>query len=118
MEKQYFDKEPELVVSEGPLVRINFDVEHDVEQRQQADGDGAVGVDIIKAYVVRVHQPLTRDRIVDAIITAAYPNDKMQAVVNNFLLSPEDDEARQEMADMQAWRQKAKDVADEVMGNL
>ena len=41
--------------------------------------------------------------------------DVMQAVQNNYLADPEDEDAKAEMDAMQAWRVKTKQVADEVM---
>lgn len=115
MEKQYFDNEPQLVEHEGSMVRINFDVEHATEERQKQGSDETEEVDVIKAYVVRVAHPITRGRIIDAIITAQYPEDKMQAVINNYLLNQKDAEHKAEFQAMQEWRAKAKLIANEVM---
>lgn len=82
------------------------------------DGEETIKRKIWEAYVVRLDAPLTRSRIVDAIVTAGYPNDVMQAVQNNYLADPEDEDAKAEMDDMQAWRVKAKQVADEVMADV
>lgn len=60
----------------------------------------------------------TRDIVVNAIITEAYPNDKMQAVQNNYLLDPTNEEAKAEMAVMQDCRKKAKSIANEVMEEI
>ena len=60
----------------------------------------------------------TRGIVVNAIITEAYPNDKMQAVQNNYLLDPDDEDAKAEMAAMQDCRKKAKSIADEVMDEI
>lgn len=113
MEKNYFDYEPSLLSYEGLQVKICFDVEHSQEEREE-DGKKKL-VDVIKAYCVRLNQPLTRSRIVDAIVSAAYPNDVMQAVVNNYLASPDDEESLASFNTMQEWRKKAKAVATEIM---
>ena len=115
MRKSEFDLQPSLIVQEGTQVRINFDVEEVEKEFPSMDGDEAIKRKIWEAYVVRLDAPLTRSRIVDAIVTAGYPNDVMQAVQNNYLADPEDEDAKAEMDDMQAWRVKAKQVADEVM---
>lgn len=115
MNKSYFDYEPTLVEQEGNVARINFDVEKGKEQRPVMGSDETEEVDVIKACVVRVAMPLTRSRIIDAIVTAEYPNDVMQAVVNNYLANPEDAERKAEFDAMQAWRTKAKSIADEVL---
>lgn len=49
--------------------------------------------------------------IVDALITAEYPSDKMQSVVNNYLCDPNDEEYNAEMLKMQEWRATAKEIA-------
>jgi len=53
--------------------------------------------------------------IVNAIVCERYPADKMQAVINNFLANQEDEEAKTEMREMQAWRVFAKKVAKEAL---
>ena len=54
------------------------------------------------------------DPIVNAIVSEKYPADKMQAVVNNYLAAPSDEQAQAEMAEMQAWRILAKNVAHDL----
>ena len=56
--------------------------------------------------------------IVDSLITYKYPNDKMTAIVNNYLLDPTDEEALQEFNQMQEWRKFAKELAKSVTNNL
>lgn len=53
--------------------------------------------------------------IVDALISYKYPIDKMQAVINNYLLEPEDAYAIDEFNKMQAWRKEAKEIAKEAL---
>ena len=60
----------------------------------------------------------TRAIVINAIITEAYPNDKMQAVQNNYLLDPTDEDAKSEMGKMQQCRKDAKKIADEVMEQI
>ena len=52
--------------------------------------------------------------IVDALVTYKYPNDKMTAIVNNYLLDPTDEKALQEFTQMQEWRKFAKELAKSV----
>jgi hypothetical protein len=54
--------------------------------------------------------------IVDALVQFKYPIDKMQAVINNYLLDPEDVYAVDEFDKMQAWRKEAKEIAKEALG--
>lgn len=51
------------------------------------------------------------DAIVDALVTAEYPAAKMQAVINNFLASPDDADIKAEFDAMQSWRKEAKRIA-------
>ena len=53
--------------------------------------------------------------VVDALISYKYPIDKMQAVINNYLLDPEDAYAIDEFNKMQAWRREAKEIAKEAL---
>lgn len=53
--------------------------------------------------------------IVDALVSYKYPIDKMQAVINNYLLDPEDAYAIDEFNKMQAWRKEAKEIAKEAL---
>ena len=118
MKKYQFDQRPELVEMEGATVRINFDVE-EVEQTLPPMGDEEPVVKtVFEAYVVRVQQPVDRSKVIDAIVTAEYPNDRMQAVVNNYLANQKDAERKQEFNDMQNWRAHAKEVATEAIEAL
>lgn len=53
--------------------------------------------------------------IVDTLVAYKYPNDKMQAVINNYLLDPYDSYAIDEFNKMQAWRKEAKEIAKEAL---
>lgn len=53
--------------------------------------------------------------VVDALVQYKYPIDKMQAVINNYLLDPEDAYAVDEFNKMQAWRKEAKEIAKEAL---
>ena len=60
----------------------------------------------------------TRDIIINAVIMQEYPSDKMQAVQNNYLLDPDDPDARASMDTMQEFRKAAKHFADELLNNI
>ena len=115
MEKSYFDYEPSLVTDEGKNVLICFDVEHITEERTPMGGGKPEEVEVIRAYSVRVDKPVDRSRVINSIVTAEYPEDRMDAVINNYLLNPEDVERNAEFQEMQAWRAHAKEIATEVM---
>lgn len=53
--------------------------------------------------------------IVDALVQHKYPIDKMQAVINNYLLDPNDAYAIDEFNKMQAWRKEAKEIAKQAL---
>lgn len=55
------------------------------------------------------------DAIVSALVSAEYPRDKMDAIVNNYLADPTSDNAIEEMQEMQNWRKTAKTIAKEVL---
>ena len=53
--------------------------------------------------------------VVDTLVSHKYPIDKMQAVINNYLLDPNDDYAVSEFHKMQSWRKEAKEIAKEAL---
>ena len=107
---------------EGATVLVTFDVEKKViSPETQENNDATAATEPItqfEAYAVRMAQPLTRSRLIDAIVTAAYPSDVMQAIINNHLLDPTDEEHEVEFNEMQAWRKHAKEVADTVLNPI
>lgn len=127
--KSTFDYLPGLIECEGNVVRINFDV----EQIELANMDSNEGKKASRkayaAHVVRIEQPMERGKVIDAIVTAVYPTDKMQAIINNHFanlakkadgkkLDADDEEHEAEYNDMQDWRTKAKRVASYVMAEF
>lgn len=120
----YYDC-PNLVEVEGREVKISFDSEmkevvvgNNVDDKTKAKG-AVETIQVFEAYVVRVEQPLGYDKVVNAIVSAAYPSDKMQAIINNHLLDSEEDEDykghTEEFNTMQQWRKHAKEVAKDVI---
>lgn len=123
--KSIFDNAPKTVEYEGKNIRINFDVAVAELPSGDTDNEDAKRT-AFSAYVVRVEQPLERDKVIDAIVSAAYPSDKMQAIINNHLVNLatladggklDEDELshEEEYKAMQEWRKKAKSVASDVM---
>ena len=123
--KSIFDNAPKTEEYEGKNIRINFDVDVAESPSGGTDNEDAKRT-AFSAYVVRVEQPLERDKVIDAIVSAAYPSDKMQAIINNHLVNlatiadggklDEDELAHEEeYKAMQEWRKKAKVVASDVM---
>ena len=58
---------------------------------------------------------LTYDAIVNAIVSAEYPSDKMQAVINNYLLDSENEANKADFDKMQQCRTKAKAIAKQLL---
>lgn len=125
--KSTFDYSPSLIEYEGNYIRINFDVEQ-IELANGTDSNESKNATRMAyaAYVVRIEQPVERDKVVDAIISTAYPTDKMQAIINNHFanlaiisdgkkLDADEEEHEAEYEAMQAWRTKAKAVAKDVL---
>lgn len=54
--------------------------------------------------------------LVSAIVSERYPEDAMQAVINNYLMEQRTDEAVAEFNAMQCWRAFAKEVAHQAIG--
>lgn len=131
IKKSTFDYLPGLIEYEGNVVRINFDVEQ-IELANNMDGNSGKKASrkAYAAHVVRIEQPVTRDKVIDAIVSEAYPTDKMQAIINNHFanlgviadggtLKDADELAHEEeYVAMQEWRKKAKSVASDVMAEL
>nr|DAD87613.1 MAG TPA: hypothetical protein [Siphoviridae sp. ctAUQ2] len=60
----------------------------------------------------------TYSQLVAAIVQSRYPNDDMQAIINNHLLEDGDAEHEAEWDAMQAWRVEAKAKAKEILEEL
>ena len=128
--KSTFDYLPGLIEYEGNYIRINFDVEQ-IELANSMDGHEGKKASrkAYAAHVVRIEQPMERGKVIDAIVTAVYPTDKMQAIINNHFanlakiadgkkLDSDDEEHEAEYNSMQDWRTKAKRVASDVMAEF
>lgn len=133
IKKSTFDYSPSLIEHEGNFIRINFDVDeikldNGTDSNDINEGNDTAPRTVYSAYVVRIEQPMERDKVIDAIVRAAYPNDKMQAIINNHFanlakiadgkkLDADDEEHEAEYEAMQKWRTKAKAVATDVIDN-
>ena len=105
MEKNHSTEAPDIVQGNPgqPTRTVNFGI------TEEEDG--------YSYYSVTV--PIARwdyGSIVSIIVTAEYPNDRMQAVQNNYLDDPEDSTAAKEMEEMQDWRRFAKEAAHQALG--
>ena len=130
IKKSTFDYLPGLIEYEGNVVRINFDVEQIELANSMASNEGKkASRKAYAAHVVRIEQPVERDKVIDAIVSKAYPTDKMQAIINNHfanlgvlvdggMLDADELAHEEEYVAMQEWRKKAKSVASDVMAEL
>ena len=131
IKKSTFDYLPGLIEYEGHVVRINFDVEQiELANNMDSKAGKKASRKAYAAHVVRISQPVSRDKVIDAIVSEAYPTDKMQAIINNHFvnlgvvadggtLKDADELAHEEeYVAMQEWRKKAKSVASDVMAEL
>ena len=128
--KSTFDYQPSLIEYEGNTVRINFDVEQIELVNNMDSNEGKQATrKAYAAHVVRISQPVSRDKVIDAIVSEAYPTDKMQAIINNHfvnlgvvadggMLDADELAHEEEYVAMQEWRKKAKSVASDVMAEL
>lgn len=125
--KSTFDYLPSLIEYEGNTIRINFDVEQIELENSMDSSEGKKSTRMAyAAHVVRIEQPVERGKVIDAIVTAVYPTDKMQAIINNHFanlakiadgkkLDSDDEEHEAEYDAMQELRTKAKAVAKNVL---
>lgn len=71
---------------------------------------------VIYAYeAIRTPLLYTYDLLVSTIIKDKYSDDKMQAIINNYLLNDGDEEHEEKFNEMQEWRKHAKEIAKEIM---
>ena len=56
--------------------------------------------------------------LVNKLVSYKYPNDKMQAIINNYLLDSNDESVKQEFIEMQNWRSESKQIAKEILENF
>ena len=129
IKKSTFDYLPDLIEYEGNVVRINYDVEQIELENMDGNSGKKASRKAYAAHVVRIEQPVERDKVIDAIVSEAYPTDKMQAIINNHFanlgvvadggtLDADELAHEEEYNDMQEWRKKAKSVASDVMAEL
>lgn len=58
---------------------------------------------------------MNKPAIVNAVIRAKYEQPDMEAIQNNYMFNPSDEEASADFFKMQAWRKMAKAVAKEAL---
>lgn len=58
---------------------------------------------------------MNRSAIISAVIRAKYDQDEMEAIINNYLEDPTDEDALADIHEMQSWRNMAKLKAKEAL---
>lgn len=58
---------------------------------------------------------MRRPAIISAVIRARYDQDEMEAIINNYLENPTDEDALADIHEMQSWRRQAKLIATEAL---
>lgn len=53
--------------------------------------------------------------IIDMLVRIKYPEDKMQAIINNYLLDPTDTDVLTEFTEMQNYRKECKSFAKKIL---
>ena len=127
---KYAKERPKIVHTRMPRMYLNFNIhEMSDEELKELYLKENEGMELLSEepdeYYKEAHKyryesvdlPIGKwgySNLVDALITYKYPNDKMTAIVNNYLLDPTDEEALQEFNQMQEWRKFAKELAKSV----
>ena len=106
----YSPTEPEPVEVKmhlGQKVRtVNFNIEETTPEVQEKTGFN------FRYQSVTLEPGIwSYPAIVSAIIKERYPDDAMDAIVNNYLADPKSEEYKMEMQEMQDWRANAKELA-------
>lgn len=124
---KYTKEQPKQAYSHSPYIYVNVDVremalseiqalweqEHPQEQQEITEefiNEHKYCYEQVKIPMGRWNYP----NCVDALITHKYPNDKMQAVINNYLLDPTDTDALTEFTEMQNYRKYCKELAKQL----
>lgn len=69
--------------------------------------------DLVSTSIIMTREP-EYDTVVSALIRKKYNADKMEAIINNYLADNNDETAKSEFDEMQAYRQEVKDFCKTV----
>lgn len=93
-----------------------------IVQNRGEQTESETGVKVWKQLIVVLEAPLSYENIIAAIVDAKYSNDDVTAITLNYLLAVHNEvgedkkeEYINEYKTLQAWRQKAKGIAKEVL---
>lgn len=85
---------------------LNFDIQEEKESSQ-----GKFSYLQVELMPAQMNKPA----IVNAVIRAKYEQPDMEAIQNNYMLNPADEEASADFFEMQEWRKMAKAIAKEAL---
>lgn len=111
----YADVRPEFITFQRNLGRnvytINFNIEEIDTQDEETQKFSYESVTL---------QPGNDDygNVVSALIHSRYTDDDMQAIINNYLDAPDNQEYNDEFKDMQDFRKQAKAIAKEFVASI
>lgn len=111
----YLDVQPPFITYTRHLGQKVYTINFNVEEVNESDSYEC------KFRYNTVTLPVGRyDRatVISAIIRQRYSDDEMQAIINNYLLDPNNSEAVVEFNEMQEYRKHAKNIADQFLQEI
>lgn len=123
LQTNIYETEPQTIESRrvigGYVTVIHLNIREAENVGELLDGEEAMQQWESEDIVISHKQPLTsddRDTLISKIIRAKYSSDKMEAIVNNYLLT-KTAENKAEFKEMQEWRSYAKELASQIISN-
>lgn len=108
----YSNIQPQFVACEKYLGQRVYTINFDIEE---------IHDDMYQFRYHSVTLPIgkfDRATVISTIIRNRYRDDEMQAIINNYLLDPNDGEAIREFDEMQEYRRYAKNIADQFLQEI
>lgn len=109
----YADATPQFVTFERHLGQKVYTINFNVEEMSGEETEN--GQRFRYNTVTLPVGQFDRDTVISTLIRQRYRDDEMQAIINNYLLDPDDKEAVTEFNVMQDYRKFAKTVADKFL---
>lgn len=106
----YLDVRPDFIVLKKYLGQKVYTINYNIRTSEENDGFGG---SFKYNSITLPNNQYDRSTVISAVIRQKYSDDEMQAIINNYLLDPDDTEAVAEFNQMQQYRKFAKKLADE-----
>ena len=110
---RYSDTQPQFVTHTCHLGRKVYTINYNIKEVALGFG-GKYRYNTITLPVGQYD----RATVISAIIRHKYSDDKMQAIINNYLLDPNNEEVVKEFIEMQEYRRFAKSLADDFIKEI